>query len=169
MALPIEGTRLRLQALAYVIKLYQELTAENGAPTLGTPFGVRYSRGRRSEFGGRRGGTVPFTMFGANRRPTALPFFEFPEAIGTSVPFMTIFGTVEVYHAQRPRCGRHSGVQYARLAHRFTQPHSSPYSPFPTLVRPAIHKVSAGLSSFDNTRRMRWTPIVRQPEPSSKV
>ncbi len=36
MALPVEDTRLRLQALAYVIKLYQELTAENGAPTLGT-------------------------------------------------------------------------------------------------------------------------------------
>ncbi|HWN77423.1 MAG TPA: hypothetical protein VNN81_06005 [Bradyrhizobium sp.] len=27
---------VRLQALAYVIKLYTELTAENGAPTLGT-------------------------------------------------------------------------------------------------------------------------------------
>jgi len=27
---------VRLQALAYVIKLYDELTAENGAPTLGT-------------------------------------------------------------------------------------------------------------------------------------
>jgi hypothetical protein len=36
MALPIEDTRLRLQALAYVIKLYRELTAENVAPTLGT-------------------------------------------------------------------------------------------------------------------------------------
>ena len=36
MALPIEDTRLGLQALAYVIKLYHELTAENGAPTLGT-------------------------------------------------------------------------------------------------------------------------------------
>ena len=27
---------VRLQALTYVIKLYDELTAENGAPTLGT-------------------------------------------------------------------------------------------------------------------------------------
>ena len=36
MALPVEDTRLRLQALAYVIRLYDELTAENGAPTLGT-------------------------------------------------------------------------------------------------------------------------------------
>jgi hypothetical protein len=36
MALPVEDVRLRLQALAYVIKLYNELTAENGAPTLGT-------------------------------------------------------------------------------------------------------------------------------------
>ena len=27
---------VRLQALAYVIRLYDELTAENGAPTLGT-------------------------------------------------------------------------------------------------------------------------------------
>jgi hypothetical protein len=36
MALPIEDTRLLRQALAYVIELYRELTAENGAPTLGT-------------------------------------------------------------------------------------------------------------------------------------
>ena len=36
MALPVEDTRVRLQALAYVIRLYDELTAENGAPTLGT-------------------------------------------------------------------------------------------------------------------------------------
>jgi hypothetical protein len=36
MALPIEDTRLRQAALAYVIELYQELTQENGAPTLGT-------------------------------------------------------------------------------------------------------------------------------------
>src|SRR5260221_8578972 len=36
MALPIEDRRLRLQALAYVIELHHELTAENGAPTLGT-------------------------------------------------------------------------------------------------------------------------------------
>jgi hypothetical protein len=36
MALLVGDTRLRLQALAYVIKLYDELTAENGAPTLGT-------------------------------------------------------------------------------------------------------------------------------------
>ncbi len=36
MALPIEDTRLRQQALAYVIALYRELSAENGAPTLGT-------------------------------------------------------------------------------------------------------------------------------------
>jgi hypothetical protein len=27
---------VRLQALAYIIRLYDELTAENGAPTLGT-------------------------------------------------------------------------------------------------------------------------------------
>src|SRR5260370_31474326 len=33
--LPIEDTRLGAQALAYVIELYRELTAENGAPTLG--------------------------------------------------------------------------------------------------------------------------------------
>lgn len=31
-----ENTKLRLQALAYVIALYNDLTAENGAPTLGT-------------------------------------------------------------------------------------------------------------------------------------
>lgn len=36
MALPVEDTRLRQQALAYVIELYGELTEENGAPTLGT-------------------------------------------------------------------------------------------------------------------------------------
>ena len=36
MALPIEDTKLKRQALAYVIELYRELTAENGAPTLGT-------------------------------------------------------------------------------------------------------------------------------------
>jgi hypothetical protein len=36
MAFLVEDVRLRLQALAYVIKLYDELTAENGAPTLGT-------------------------------------------------------------------------------------------------------------------------------------
>jgi hypothetical protein len=36
MTLPIEDTRLRQAALAYVIALYDELTEENGAPTLGT-------------------------------------------------------------------------------------------------------------------------------------
>ena len=36
MALPVEDTRLREAALAYVIELYDELTMENGAPTLGT-------------------------------------------------------------------------------------------------------------------------------------
>jgi hypothetical protein len=36
MALPVEDTKLRQAALAYVIELYEELTAENGAPTLGT-------------------------------------------------------------------------------------------------------------------------------------
>ena len=36
MPFPVEDVRLRLQALAYVIRLYDELTAENGAPTLGT-------------------------------------------------------------------------------------------------------------------------------------
>src|SRR4051812_45287568 len=36
MALPIEDTGLRQAALVYVIALYQELTVENGAPTLGT-------------------------------------------------------------------------------------------------------------------------------------
>ena len=36
MALPVEDTKLRETALAYVIELYRELTAENGAPTLGT-------------------------------------------------------------------------------------------------------------------------------------
>ena len=36
MALPIEDSRLRQAALAYVIELYEELTEENGAPTLGT-------------------------------------------------------------------------------------------------------------------------------------
>ena len=36
MALPIEDTALRQAALAYVIELYDELTGENGAPTLGT-------------------------------------------------------------------------------------------------------------------------------------
>jgi len=33
---PMEDTKLGAQALAYVIKLYQELTVENGAPTLGS-------------------------------------------------------------------------------------------------------------------------------------
>ena len=36
MPLPIEDTGLRQAALAYVIALYDELTEENGAPTLGT-------------------------------------------------------------------------------------------------------------------------------------
>jgi len=36
MALPIEDTWLRQAALAYVIALCDELTGENGAPTLGT-------------------------------------------------------------------------------------------------------------------------------------
>ena len=36
MALPVEDAKLREQALAYVIRLYNELTEENGAPTLGT-------------------------------------------------------------------------------------------------------------------------------------
>ena len=36
MALPIEDIELREAALAYVVALYQELTGENGAPTLGT-------------------------------------------------------------------------------------------------------------------------------------
>jgi len=36
MALPVEDAELRKQALVYVIKLYDELTEENGAPTLGT-------------------------------------------------------------------------------------------------------------------------------------
>jgi hypothetical protein len=36
MALPIEDTALRLAALAYVVALYEELTTENGAPTLGS-------------------------------------------------------------------------------------------------------------------------------------
>jgi hypothetical protein len=35
MALPVEDTRLRQQALSYVIALYRELSQENGAPTLG--------------------------------------------------------------------------------------------------------------------------------------
>lgn len=36
MALPVEDTGSRRQALAYVIRLYEDLTGENGAPTLGT-------------------------------------------------------------------------------------------------------------------------------------
>jgi hypothetical protein len=36
MALPIEDIELRQAALAYVIALYEALTGENGAPTLGT-------------------------------------------------------------------------------------------------------------------------------------
>ena len=36
MAWPIEDPRLRQAALAYVINLYDELSAENGAPALGT-------------------------------------------------------------------------------------------------------------------------------------
>ena len=36
MPLPFEDTTLKRQALAYVIRLYDELTEENGAPTLGT-------------------------------------------------------------------------------------------------------------------------------------
>jgi hypothetical protein len=36
MALPVENPTARRQALAYVIELYDELTEENGAPTLGT-------------------------------------------------------------------------------------------------------------------------------------
>ena len=36
MPLPFEDTMLTRQALAYVIRLYEELTGENGAPTLGT-------------------------------------------------------------------------------------------------------------------------------------
>jgi hypothetical protein len=36
MALPIEDIELRQAALAYVVTLYEELSGENGAPTLGT-------------------------------------------------------------------------------------------------------------------------------------
>jgi hypothetical protein len=36
LALPVEDTLLQRRALAYVIELYDELTTENGAPTLGT-------------------------------------------------------------------------------------------------------------------------------------
>ena len=36
MAYLVEDTQLRRHALAYVIELYEELTDENGAPTLGT-------------------------------------------------------------------------------------------------------------------------------------
>src|ERR1043166_2252118 len=36
MALPVEDPKLRREALVYVIRLYDELTEENGAPTLGT-------------------------------------------------------------------------------------------------------------------------------------
>lgn len=36
MSLPFEDTELRQAALAYVMALYEELTEENGAPTLGT-------------------------------------------------------------------------------------------------------------------------------------
>src|SRR5437763_16805953 len=36
MALPVEDPKLRRDSLAYVIRLYDELTEENGAPTLGT-------------------------------------------------------------------------------------------------------------------------------------
>ena len=36
MSLPHENTELRRQALAYVTRLYNELTQENGAPPLGT-------------------------------------------------------------------------------------------------------------------------------------
>ncbi|MEI4884002.1 hypothetical protein, partial [Klebsiella pneumoniae] len=36
MTLPVEDTQLQADALAYVIRLYGELTEENGAPTLGT-------------------------------------------------------------------------------------------------------------------------------------
>ena len=35
MALPVEDPKLRREALVYVIRLYDELTEENGAPTLG--------------------------------------------------------------------------------------------------------------------------------------
>lgn len=36
MALAVEDAELRQAALAYVIELYEELSAQNGAPTLGT-------------------------------------------------------------------------------------------------------------------------------------
>ena len=36
MALPIEDTEIREQALLYVIAVYRDLAAENGAPSLGT-------------------------------------------------------------------------------------------------------------------------------------
>src|SRR5438552_17129434 len=36
MALPVEDPKLRRDSLAYVIALYDELSEENGAPTLGT-------------------------------------------------------------------------------------------------------------------------------------
>ena len=35
MVLPVQDTRLALQALAYATKLYAELTAKHGAPTVG--------------------------------------------------------------------------------------------------------------------------------------
>ena len=63
-----------------------------------TSLKVRYSRGRRFAFKSRRGGTVPFTVFGAGLR-----FLLFAAEIRVltkgTVPLKALFGTVQAYHA----------------------------------------------------------------------
>jgi hypothetical protein len=67
-----------------------------------TSLGVRYSRGRRAALICRRGGTVPFSMFGSGRRRIGF-VLEMRKLGSMTVPFMTILGTVGVYHTQGAR------------------------------------------------------------------
>ena len=66
-------------------------------------------RDQRAALSRRRGGikTVPFSMFGIDRRQPGFAR-EMHQFGFMTVPFMTIFGTVEVYHTQarvRDECG----------------------------------------------------------------
>src|SRR6266496_229166 len=63
-----------------------------------TSFGVRYrySRGRRAELSCRGGGTVPFSSWHRSRRAGFA--WETRELAFMTVPFMTLFGTVQLYH-----------------------------------------------------------------------
>jgi hypothetical protein len=59
-----------------------------------TSLGVRYSRGRRAALICRRGGTVPFSMFGSGRRRVGF-VLEMRELGSMTVPLMTSSGQFE--------------------------------------------------------------------------